>query len=118
MSEVVEQEQPKPEVVEYNIVEDFDQLRRTYPRCTEWCKMKLVWWEDPKYRPGVMATRDKLFCGTSSEHLQANVNYYIMKHGIIQAYAYSPEAMHREYGDYANTEIENESDSQVSQSGS
>ena len=94
-------EQPTPYL--YESPDNFDVLARTYPRC-KFIKMRLVW-RDPFREEGYGAC-DRWFYAPDDEKMKTNIANYISRYGILQAYMHKPQ------------EKQNESDTQVSESGS
>jgi len=50
---------------------------------------------DPKNKPGEVRRFVRTFIGKNAEDIKLQINYYIMKHGVLKAYNISPEAMEK-----------------------
>ena len=90
--------------VHYGEMNDIEILLKQHPTW-HYCKMKLVWYEDPQNRPLVKATCDRWFGAPDQERLDHAVMNWIKKNGIKEAHLYKPR------------ENQDESNSQVSKTG-
>jgi hypothetical protein len=50
---------------------------------------------DPKNKPGEVRRIVRTFVGKNAEDIRLQINYYIMKHGVLKAYNISPEDLEK-----------------------